>query len=210
MSKREQTRKEEIVNSIIHGSGILFCLVAMPFLLVNSFKENQLSIFISVLAFGVGMLLVYTFSTLFHAAKNPKVKDVLQIGDHISIYFLIAGTYTPLMVRYLQPKIAAVFLGIMWSIVAIGIIFKIFFTKKFRFVSVLLYLTLGWMIVFVIEPLIHTMPFSVFMWILIGGLSYTIGVYFYMKDHKLYYHTIWHVFVLFGTIAHFVSIYLSV
>ncbi|RAR48553.1 PAQR family membrane homeostasis protein TrhA [Flavobacterium lacus] len=210
MSKRVQTQKEEIINAITHGFGILFCLIAMPFLLVDSFNENQLSTFISVLAFGVGMLLVYTFSTLFHAVKNPKVKDILQIGDHISIYFLIAGTYTPLMVRYLPSRTATLFLGVMWSIVAVGIIFKIFFTKKFRFISVLLYLALGWMIVFVIEPLIHTMPFSVFMWILIGGLSYTIGVYFYMKDHKFYYHTIWHFFVLFGTIAHFVSIYLSV
>ncbi len=84
MSKRVQTQKEEIVNAITHGFGILFCLIAMPFLLVDSFNENQLTTFISVLAFGVGMLLVYTFSTLFHAVKNPKVKDILQIGDHIS------------------------------------------------------------------------------------------------------------------------------
>ena len=204
--KREQTRKEEIVNAISHGVGILFCLIAMPFLLIDSFNENQLSIFISVLAFGIGMLLVYTFSTLFHAAKNPKVKDILQIGDHISIYFLIAGTYTPLMVRYLSSKTATVFLGVMWSIVAIGIIFKIFFTKKFKFVSVLLYLALGWMIVFVIKPLIHNVPLTVFWWILGGGLSYTVGVYFYVKSHKPFYHAIWHVFVLLGTILHFVAI----
>ncbi len=209
MSKREQTRKEEIVNAITHGLGILFCLIGMPFLLVDSFNANQWPVFMSVLVFGIGMLAVYTFSTLFHAATNQKIKHLFQIGDHISIYFLIAGTYTPLMVCYLKPETATVFLGIMWTIVVFGIIFKIFFTQKFRLISVILYLALGWMIVFVIKPLILTMPFSVFLWILIGGMSYTAGVYFYIRDHKYYYHTVWHFFVLFGTVAHFVSIYLS-
>jgi hemolysin III len=156
------------------------------------------------------MLLVYIFSTLYQAVRNQKVKDYLQIGDHISIYFLIAGTYSPLMVKYLEAETVILFLSVMWSIVFLGTLFKIFFTKKFKILSTILYLALGWMIVFVIEPLIITMPFSVFLWILAGGLSYTIGVYFYIKDHKMYYHSLWHVFVLFGTIAHFISVYLSI
>jgi len=90
------------------------------------------------------------------------------------------------------------------------VIFKLFFTKRFKFVSVLLYLALGWMIVFVIDPLIDSMPFLVFLWIMIGGLSYTLGVYFYVKDNKLYFHAIWHIFVLLGTIAHFIAVYLAI
>ena len=122
--KREQTRKEEIVNAISHGIGILFCLIAMPFLLIDSFNENQLSIFISVLAFGIGMLLVYTFSTLFHVAKNPKVKDILQIGDHISIYFLIAGTYTPFLLNYMMNATGITLLSVLWGLTIIGTVFK--------------------------------------------------------------------------------------
>lgn len=210
MSKREQSQPEEIINAISHGIGILFCLIAIPFLLIEAFTNNHSNVFWAVLVFGIGMLLVYSFSTLYHASRDKKMKDYLQIGDHISIYFFIAGTYSPLMVKYLETETAILFLSVMWSIVLLGTIFKIFFTKKFKFLSTVLYLALGWMIVFVIEPLIATMPFSVFFWILTGGLSYTIGVYFYVKDHKMYYHSIWHLFVLFGTIAHFVSVYISI
>jgi len=207
--KRPQTPKEEQLNTFTHGLGIVFCVIVMPIVLFSIYDESNLKPFFSVLVFAVGMLLVYTFSTLFHAAKNEKTKDLLQIGDHISIYFLIAGTYTPLMVRYLSPETAVVFLTVMWSIVAVGVVFKVFFTKRFKYLSVLLYLFLGWMIVFVLEPLLENIPLSVLWWIIAGGFSYTTGVYFYMKDHKFYYHTIWHVFVLFGTFAHFISVWLS-
>lgn len=210
MSKREQSQPEEIINAISHGIGILFCLNAIPFLLIEAFTNNHSNVFWAVLVFGIGMLLVYSFSTLYHASRDKKMKDYLQIGDHISIYFFIAGTYSPLMVKYLETDTAILFLSVMWSIVLLGTIFKIFFTKKFKFLSTVLYLALGWMIVFVIKPLLETIPFSVFLWIILGGLSYTIGVYFYVKDHKMYYHSIWHLFVLFGTIAHFVSVYISI
>jgi hemolysin III len=207
--KRQQTSKEERLNALTHSIGMLFCLIGMPIVLIAMYDKNELSTFFSVLAFAIGMLLVYTFSTLYHAVTNEKVKDVLQIGDHISIFFLIAGTYTPLMVRYLDSNTAFVFLTIMWSIVAVGVVFKVFFTKRFKYLSVILYLLLGWMIVFVLEPLLENIPLTVLWWIIAGGFSYTTGVYFYMKDHKFYYHTIWHVFVLFGTFAHFISVWLS-
>lgn len=162
MSRREQSQPEEIINAISHGIGILFCLIAIPFLLIEAFTNNHSNVFWAVLVFGIGMLLVYSFSTLYHASRDKKMKDYLQIGDHISIYFFIAGTYSPLMVKYLETETAILFLSVMWSIVLLGTIFKIFFTKKFKFLSTVLYLALGWMIVFVIEPLIATMPFSVF------------------------------------------------
>ena len=207
--KRPQTIHEERLNAFSHFLGILFCLTAIPIVLVSIYDAKDLTPFFSVLTFGMGMLLVYTFSTLYHAARSERMKDLLQIADHISIYFLIAGTYTPLMIRYLDATTSFVFLTVMWSIVAIGVIFKVFFTKRFKYLSVVLYLSLGWMLVFVLQPLLETIPMVVLWWIIAGGLSYTTGVYFYMKDHKRYYHTVWHVFVLFGTLSHFISVWMS-
>jgi hemolysin III len=155
------------------------------------------------------MLLVYSFSSLYHLAKQEKVKQQFKIADHISIYYLIAGTYSPLMVIYLDKPTALTFLGIMWSIVLLGTFFKIFYVDRFKAVSVVLYLLMGWMIVFVIKPLWGVIPLSVFLWIIAGGLSYTVGVYFYIKGNRNYFHTVWHFFVLMGTILHYVAIWES-
>jgi hemolysin III len=209
MSKRIQTRKEELANGISHIMGVLFCLVGMPFVIAIAFQKHDLITLFSVFTFGIGMLLVYTFSTLYHLVQNENAKRILNIADHISIYYLIAGTYTPLMMLYLKRDTALLFLGIMWSVVLLGTIFKVFYTKRFEFVSVVLYLIMGWMIVFVIKPLWGVIPLSVFLWILAGGICYTFGVYFYVKGHKQYYHTIWHFFVLLGTVFHYISIFIS-
>ena len=206
MEVRIQTRNEELANGISHALGVLFCLIGMPFLLMKSSGQHNLITESSVIVFGIGMLLVYSFSSLYHLAQKEKTKQLLKIADHISIYYLIAGTYSPLMVIYLNKETALVFLGIMWSIVLLGTFFKVFYVDRFKFVSVLLYLLMGWMIVFVIKPLWGVIPLSVFLWILAGGLSYTIGVYFYMKGHKNYFHTVWHFFVLLGTVFHYVAI----
>lgn len=206
MEVRIQTRNEELANGISHALGVLFCLIGMPFLLMKSSGQHNLITESSVIVFGIGMLLVYSFSSLYHLAQKEKTKQLLKIADHISIYYLIAGTYSPLMVIYLNKETALVFLGIMWSIVLLGTFFKIFYVDRFKFLSVLFYLLMGWMIVFVIKPLWGVIPLSIFLWILAGGLSYTVGVYFYVKGHKNYFHTVWHFFVLFGTIFHYVAI----
>lgn len=141
------------------------------------------------------MLLVYTFSSTYHYVKSPKTKVLMRKLDHISIYFLIAGTYTPLMIRCFPKRSTTIFLSIMWSIVFMGIIYKIFFFDKWEWLSVASYVALGWNVVFVIKPLWLAMPGSVIVWIVVGGISYMTGVYFYLKDHKLYYHSVWHVLV---------------
>jgi hemolysin III len=209
MFHRNQTRSEELANGISHILGVLFCLIAMPFVIMTAYRRDDSATVLSVITFGFGMLLVYTSSTLYHLAKNEKAKRVLNTADHISIYYLIAGTYTPLMVRYLDHNTAVVFLGLMWFIVALGTVFKIFYSKRFEYASMLLYLIMGWMIVFVIKPLLHTVPSVVLALILAGGISYTLGVYFFIKGDKRYYHTIWHLFVLLGTVLHYISIYIS-
>ncbi|WP_295336120.1 hemolysin III family protein [Flavobacterium sp.] len=210
MKHREQTRKEELANALTHGLGVLLCLLAMPVVLTLTFDPNDLTTFYAITAFAVGVLLVYSSSTLYHFVQEKKIKNSLKIADHISIYFLIAGTYTPLMIKYLPSSTAFVFLTVMWTVVFLGTLFKIFFIHKLKWFSVIVYLVMGWMIVFVIKPLIQNVPLDVFWWIIGGGLSYTVGVYFYVKSYKLYFHAIWHVFVLLGTILHFVAICKSI
>lgn len=209
MTQRIQTRSEELANGISHILGVLFCLAGMPFLIEKAYRQHNLVVVSSVVIFGIGMLLVYTFSSLYHLVQKQKTKQLLKIADHISIYYLIAGTYSPLMILYLNKETALIFLGIMWFIVLLGTFFKVFYVDRFKAISVMLYLLMGWMIVFVAMPLWGVIPFSVFLWILAGGLSYTVGVYFYTKGDRSYFHTVWHFFVLFGTIFHFVSIFKS-
>lgn len=209
MKGRIQTRNEELANGISHILGILFCLSAMPFLIAKARGQHNLITESAVIVFGIGMLLVYSFSSLYHLAQKEKTKQRLKIADHISIYYLIAGTYSPLMVIYLNKETALLFLGIMWAIVLLGSFFKIFYVNRFKIVSTSLYLLMGWMIVFVIKPLWGVMPLSVFLWILAGGFSYTIGVFFYVKSHKNYFHTVWHFFVFLGTVLHYIAIFES-
>lgn len=162
---------------------------------------------IATISFCIGILMVYSFSTAYHAAIKPKVKARLQVWDHISIYFLIAGSYSPMILAILNQKTALIFLSLIWSSVIIGTFFKIFFTGRFKILSVVIYLTMGWLAVFFLNDLIEKLSLEILFWIAAGGLSYTIGVYFYVKSEKLYFHTIWHIFVLLGTFSHFVAVF---
>lgn len=209
MASRVQTRKEEQWNTITHAIGFCCCIVGIPVLLSSVIEKNNPTGLVAAIAFFIGMLSVYGFSTAYHFTCNPQRKKILKKFDHISIYFLIAGTYSPLMVIYLDVSTAIIFLAIIWGIALLGVFYKLFFINRLKWISVTTYLLMGWMIVFVIKPLIQNIPLSVFWWILAGGISYTIGVYFYVKSDKRYYHVIWHLFVLLGTFAHFVAIYKS-
>ena len=210
MSERAQTKHEEIANAITHGAGILFCLISMPFLLTHALAHESMPTFWAVLVFGIGMLMVFTSSTLYHAVQHQKYKDWLQTADHISIYYLIAGTYTPLVVKFLPVQDATIFLSVMWGLVVFGTIFKLFFTKRFDFVSTSIYLIMGWMIVFIAKPVLQNVPTALMWWVAIGGISYTAGVYFYAKGRIKYFHSVWHCFVLFGAISHYVFVYKSI
>jgi hemolysin III len=210
MEGRIQTKREEILNAITHAAGIIFCLAAMPLLLINAYQKHAMPVFWGVFAFGAGMLMVYTSSTLYHAVQHRRAKDFLQRMDHMSIYFLIAGTYTPLVIRYLPKTTAIIFLSVMWGLVLVGVVFKLFFTNRFHLVSLLIYLVMGWMIVFIIKPAWENIPLPIIGWIIAGGLSYTAGVYFFIRSRVSYFHAIWHCFVLGGTIAHYVCVYKSI
>lgn len=206
-SKRIQTPEEERFNTLSHGIGLILGLFSLPFLIQKSLIQHQTESVIGALTFSLGMLMVYSFSTTYHAAKNPNKKASLQVMDHVSIYFLIAGSYTPMILAILKLDSAIIFLSIIWGSVLLGTFFKVFFTGKFKTLSVIIYLTMGWLAIFFIQDLIGKISWDTLTWIGIGGLSYTIGVYFYVKSEKLYYHAIWHLFVLGGTASHFIAVY---
>lgn len=206
-TKRSQSPPEELANAWTHGVGLIAGIIAIPFLLDQAFSSTKEWTVLGAFTFGLGLLMVYGFSTAYHAVKNPKKKSRLQVMDHVSIYFLIAGSYTPMILSILKMETAVIFLGIIWGSVLVGTFFKLFFTGKFKTLSVIIYLTMGWLAIFFIQELVEKISWDTLVWIGIGGLSYTIGVYFYVKSEKLYYHAIWHLFVLGGTAAHFVAVY---
>jgi hemolysin III len=207
MPKREQTPKEELANALSHGFGLLLGLIGIPFLIMRAMENGRFSALIAALAFALGILMVYTSSTLYHAAKDQKLKNRLQIVDHIAIYFLIAGSYTPMVLAVLKQDKAILFLAILWGSVLVGTFFKLFYTGRFKILSVVIYLTMGWLAVFFFQDILERISFTTLAWIGAGGLAYTIGVYFYIKSEKPFFHSIWHLFVLAGTISHFVAVY---
>jgi hemolysin III len=207
MAKRIQTPQEELTNSLSHGLGLILGLIGIPFLIQKALEKDLITDLIGVIAFSVGILMVYTFSTIYHAAKDPKWKSKLQVLDHVSIYFLIAGSYTPMVLAVLKPDKAVLFLSILWGSVLVGTFFKLFFTGRFKILSVVIYLTMGWLAVFFFQDILARISLETLVWIGIGGLAYTVGVYFYIKSERLYFHTVWHLFVLAGTASHFVAVY---
>jgi hemolysin III len=190
MPKRPQTPKEEFANATSHGFGLLLGLIAIPFLIQNVIKNGSVEAWIGGLTFSFGILMVYTFSTFYHAAKNPKWKSKLQVLDHIAIYFLIAGSYTPMVLSVLKQDKAIIFLSILWASVLVGTFFKLIFTGRFKILSLIIYLTMGWLAVFFIQDIVERISIQTLIWLGVGGVAYTIGVYFYAQSNRLYYHAV--------------------
>jgi hemolysin III len=155
----------------------------------------------------LGMIAVYLSSTLYHAVQKSKLKNRLHVCDHVSIYFLIGGSYVPFVMAYTDSKTATVFFTIQWAIILIGAVLKLFFLGKNEKISLLVYIVLGLSAVFVFTPFRLNMPLEVFKWIAIGWLSYGTGVFFYRWTQQKYAHAIWHLFVLGGTVAHYIAIW---
>lgn len=198
--------KEELANAITHGIGVIFGIVALTVLCVLGAHFGSVSHVLSYLVYGCSLILLYLSSTLYHALPSPKVKTIFKILDHSSIYLLIAGTYTPFLVLNLNNQLGTTLLIVIWSIAIAGIVFKIFFTGRFKYLSTLLYIGMGWIIVFAYGPLKETMKPEAMNWLLAGGLTYTFGTIFYLAKKLQYTHAIWHLFVLTGSVFHFVAI----
>lgn len=211
MAISENKIDEEIINSSIHGFGAVLSIFATILLIIYSSHRSAIEM-TGAIVYGITLIMLYSASSVYHGAKNPDRKGKLEILDHACIYLLIAGTYTPFMLITLKGTLGFAILGLIWSLAIAGVIFKLFFyTQKLNFISTLLYLLMGWMIVLAIKPMIGHLSFYGVMWLIIGGLFYSLGTIFYLKDKKVrYFHAIWHLFVLAGSISHFLAIFLYV
>ncbi|GIP35790.1 hemolysin III family protein [Paenibacillus sp. J2TS4] len=204
------TKREEIANATIHGIGAVLSVAALVLLIVFASLQGTALHVISFIVYGVTMLLLYSCSTLVHSFPEGKVKDLFEIFDHSAIYLFIAGTYTPILLHVVQGTLGWVLFGVIWGIAALGVLFKSFFTKKFLFTSTLLYIAMGWLIVFAWEPLVTNLSRSGLVLLVVGGIFYTAGTVFYVWRSFPFHHALWHLFVLAGSIFHFFAILLHV
>lgn len=200
--------KEEMANSITHALGVVFGIVALILLILKaiSIHADILSL-VSYTVYGVSIILLYLASTLYHFVSYPRAKRVLKIFDHCAIYVLIAGTYTPFLLISLKTPLAISLMVIIWLIALIGIVLKILFVYRFKALSLATYLIMGWLSLVVIYQLASVISITGLLLLIGGGVVYSIGVLFYVKDSIAFNHAIWHLFVLIGTILHFLSIY---
>ena len=200
------TKKEEIVNAITHGIGVLFSIAALVFLVLSAVENGNAWHITTFSIYGATMLILYLCSTLVHSFPPGKVKDILEFFDHSAIYLFIAGTYTPFTLIVINGALGWTLLGIVWAIALIGVVFKAFFVKKFLYLSTILYIVMGWMIVIGWDPLVRTLPAEGIALLVAGGLLYTVGAIFYVWRGFMFHHAIWHLFVLAGSVSHFFTI----
>ena len=194
---------EEIWHAITHGLGLALSIAGLAILVSYASLNGSSMAVVSSAIFGTTLILMYGSSTLYHAVTHKKIKELFQTFDHASIYFLIAGSYTPITLVSLGGTWGYSIATSIWATAIFGIYMKFRYPNRFEKLSLLLYLIMGWSIVVAIEPLRESMENGGFYLLVAGGLSYTLGVFFYINDHKNFYHAIWHLFVLSGSIFHF-------
>lgn len=202
--------RQELVNSLTHGFGMIFGIIGIPVLIALATNSHNTAGIVGASVYGFCFLMLFTFSTLYHGFQQQRVKEVLQVFDHISIYFLIAGTYTPFLLIYMFNAFGITLLCVLWGLTVIGILFKIFFTGKLEILSTLIYLAMGWILIVGGRTFFSSMPASVMIMVIIGGGLYSIGVIFYLWEKYTYNHAIWHLLVLAAAICHYVAILLAV
>ena len=206
----EMRLKQELVNSIMHGFGILFGIISIPILIAFSAKGDNINGIIGSSIYGFCFLMVFTFSTLYHGFQHEKVKRALKILDHISIYYLIAGTYTPLILIYNNNGFGITLLCVLWSLTIVGTVFKVFYCGRWEIISTAIYLLMGWSMLAGGNSFFERMPHAVLQMVIAGGIIYSLGVIFYLWDRYFYSHALWHLFVLVAAICHYIAILLSV
>ena len=200
---RQQSLGEEIANSITHGIGAVLSIAALVLLVVFASKYGDPWRIVSFSIYGSTLIILYLSSTLYHSFTNVRVKRFFKILDHSSIYLLIAGSYTPITLVSMRGPWGWTIFGLIWAMAIGGIIAKIFLIEKFKIISVLLYVAMGWLIFIAYKPMLQMVPQGLVIWLIIGGVSYTFGLIFYAVKKVPYFHFIWHLFVLGGSIAHF-------
>ena len=201
---------EEKINIISHAIGFILSIVALVLLVTHATQHGDVWHIVSFSIFGASLIILYAASTFYHSAKKSELRNRLNIIDHASIYVLIAGTYTPFTLVTLKGAIGWVIFGISWGLALTGIILKLFFTGKYNLMSTIMYVLMGWVIVFAIKPLSNNLPLAGLLWLVAGGISYTIGAILYGIKKIKFNHAIFHLFVLMGSFCHFISVFFYV
>jgi len=210
MLKSVSVKTEEIVNVITAGIGIVLSIIALIFMVVRSVYSQDIVELIASIIFGISLILAYIMATLFHGTKNIRKKYFLNKLDHSSVYLLIAGTYTPITIVLLQGSWGWSLFFMQWFLAISGILFKLFWYKhKYRKISAYTYIIMGALIIFATNLLLEKLPLDALFWLAIGAVSYVVGAIFYLQN-KLFFHGIWHIFVLTGSISHFIFIYFHI
>jgi hemolysin III len=207
ISKREQSRAEELANSASHGAGLIAACIGGPVLIVDAVQRGDAAFIVGVSLFCATVLLLYLASALYHALPAGKAKRIFRVLDHASIFLLIAGTYAPFTLGVLRGAWGWSLFGIVWGLALAGVVLKAIGKASHPIFSTGLYLLMGWLVVFAMDPMFDKVPLSGLLWLVAGGLFYTVGVAFYATDSRLRYgHLVWHLFVMAGTVCHYLAV----
>ena len=197
---------EEIASAVTHGLGVLTSAVAGAVLITLAALWADAWHVVGTSVFVGSLVLLYTASTLYHAIPFDRAKRMLQVLDHCAIYVLIAGTYTPFLLVGLRGGWGWTLFGVIWALAVAGVVFKLFYTGRFKRLSTGIYLAMGWLVVVAVRPMVEALPVSTLLWLVAGGLAYTAGTVFYMSRRIPYAHAVWHLFVLAGSACHFAAV----
>jgi hemolysin III len=203
-------KKEEKLNVLSHGIGLVLSIIALVLLVVYASLEGNSWHIVSFSIYGASLIVLYAASTLYHYVQSPKLRYRLNIFDHASIYILIAGTYTPFTLVVLNGWVGWTIFGVSWGLALTGVILKLFFIGKYDKISTIAYVLMGWLIIFAIKPLVHNLPLDGLLWLLAGGIFYTVGAVLYSIKSIKYNHAIFHIFVLLGSFSHFMAVFFYV
>jgi hemolysin III len=207
MSERTQSRGEELANTLSHGAGAIGALVALPVLIVASMRAGSTLAVVGAVVFAVSAFFLYAASTAYHATPRGRAKRILRDIDHIGIFILIAGSYTPFTLGVLRGPWGWSILFAIWTLAILGVIWKVHPALRKDHAPVWLYLLMGWLVVIAARPLWMNLPPAGLAWLAAGGVAYTAGVLFYVQERQPYFHFVWHLFVLAGTTCHFMAIW---
>ena len=198
--------KEEIANSITHGVGLILAIAGLGVLIAFASRLGNAWHVVSCTIFATTLILQYTFSTLYHSIQLPRAKSVMRVLDHSAIFLLIAGTYTPFMLVNLRGAWGWTLFGVVWTLALLGVLFQVSLLRRWQGISLSLYIGMGWVVVIAIKPMLDAVAPGGLILLLLGGLAYTSGVFFYLRKSLNYHHAIWHGFVLAGSILHFFAV----
>lgn len=206
-AKPDYSPGEEIVNSITHGLGVLLSISALVLLVVRAVLYGTIWHIVSFAVFGVTLIILYLFSTLYHSMTHRATKSVFARMDHAAIFLLIAGTYTPFMLTSLRGVWGWSFFGVIWGMALLGVVLRSIYLTRFKILSTVMYAVMGWSFIIAYKAIIAHVPSFSVRFLFYGGLAYTVGILFYLWKKQPYAHSIWHLFVIAGSVLHFFAVY---